>query len=158
MDNIPEDIILSIVSFLKAKDVYSTCLLSKKIFEIFTSESIWSDLGQRDYPFLEIKSLRDYVKKNPMYVYEQELQKYIGDSEWAKKWIGKKKINYNGVNEHRYKAYVESIGKDIIRVKHYRALKERFPNAEMDWKIGINIIIDDLLTRTENEEKELKSI
>jgi hypothetical protein len=128
------------------------------MFEIFIDEPVWSAIGKRDCPFLEIKSLRDYVKKNPMYVYEEELQKYIGNSEWAKKWIGKKKINYNGLTDHRYKAYVESIGKDIIRVDHYRALKQRFPKAEMDWKIGINIIIDDLLTRTEEDEKELKSI
>lgn len=158
MEELPEDIILVIISYIGAEDIYSVSLGSKKMSKIFSSNSCWTELGKRDHPFLGITSREEYKGKNPMHVSRKDLDNYISQSEWAMDWLNKKRINPNGVEDHRYRACVESIGADIIRITNYKSLKKIFPNAEMDWKIGINIIVDDLLTRTEETEKELKSI
>ena len=93
----------------------------------------------------------------PMCVSMREVEQNIEENVWAQKWLSRKVINSNGKEDHRIRAYIVSIISDLVRVKHYRYLKERFPFREMDWKIGINVIINDLLTRTEEEEKELNN-
>lgn len=158
MDNLIEDTIIPVVLFLQSIDIYSLYLVSKRTYKMFSTDFVWTELGKRDYPILGIKNGEEYITKNPMFVGKKELEKYIENNSWAKVWISKVQINANGVLDHRFQAYVESIGSDIIRVEHYNMLRNKFPNGDMDWKIGINIIIDNLLTRTEEESKELENI
>jgi hypothetical protein len=158
MEIIAEDILLVVISFSSISDIQNLSKTSKTLRNFCLSNSTWIDIANRDCPYLGVTSRQEYICKNPMYVSNEEIDKYISGSSWAQKWIAEKCINRNGKEEHRYKAYVTSIVTDIIRVEHYNALKAKFPQRKMDWKIGINIIVDDLIARTEEEEKELREI
>ena len=158
MNNIPNELLINITYYCDWRALLQLLKVSKWTNSICTKNTLWTKIGQRDHPLLDIYSLVSYVYNNPMCVTSDELEYYIQGNLWAQTWINKKKINYNGVYEHRYPVYVRSIVRKIIRVEKWKRLKDRHPEQPQDWKISVNIIIEDLLKKSEDENKELSTL
>ena len=155
---LPTDLMLYIVSFCDYKTIIILSKTTKKSNTICKQHSLWVNIGKRDHPLLQIQNKNEYFYKNPMFIFNDQIETYINESEWAQLWINKQKTNQNGVLEHRYPGYVRSIIKTMIQVEKWKQLKNKNRNTCEDWKIAVNLIIDDLLSKSEEENKEMKSL
>ncbi len=158
MDFLITDLIVIIFLYCDTQTLFTISKTNKTIRNICNSNILWTLLGKRDHPLLEIHSRSDYIYKNPMFVHKAHILDYIRGNTWATNWLLKKKKNQNGVDEHRYKAYVFSIVECMIRVEKWKQIKKYYGQSQTDdWKIGVNILINELLENSENENKELYS-
>ena len=145
-----------ICSFLEIKDIYNLEITSKTIKNLYTTD-FWKFLGENQNIEGNICCKYDYeINSNPLIVKESELFDSINENEWCKKWNYKKRINRNGTEDHIYKAYVKSIMKLMIQVKKHRLFfKNLQEKKSQDWKISVNIQINDLLKQSEKYRDEI---
>jgi hypothetical protein len=149
---------LIICSFLNIEELYNFEMLNIFFYTFLKSQKVWNFISkQQNFP-VEIFSKKEYeIFSNPLIVKEQELYYSIIENNWAKKWYEIKKINKNGVEDHIYKSYIKSIMKLMIQVKNNRFLYNCLKDKKCtDWKISLNIQIEDLLKKSELYKNDLE--
>lgn len=151
-----EDLFVEIVLFLSFDDIIKLKYINKHFNNLMSKNYIWKMIGRRDKPYLNINNEIDYVFKSPFYVFDQEIKNYIQNDSWASKKIEIKRINSNGFTDHRIKAYVESMVKNMIIVQKLRELNR--PDMCLDWKISLTKTIESYLDLIEKENDELELI
>jgi hypothetical protein len=94
MNKIPNELLINITCYCDCRTILQLSKLSKWTSSICKKNIVWSKIGDRDHPLLNIDSLTSYIYSNPMYVASDEIEYYIQGNLWAQTWINKKKINY----------------------------------------------------------------
>lgn len=152
--NLCTDTFLKIVEFLSVKDAINLCLTKKEYSSFIHSKYFWIVLGRRDYPVFHIENRKDYQEANPLLVLDEDLEKEMKTNKWVLSTLYKKR---NERINHLVEAYVKSIIKNMLIVKKYRVLYDRYKNVmNVDWRMSINWMIDQYLKESEKEEKELE--
>lgn len=155
MNFLNNDVIINIVSFVSYDDVKNLRKVNRYFKNIFLNDYVWVILGRRDKLYLEIETEFDYRFNSPFYVCDKEIKNYIQTDSWASRKINTKRINRNGLKDHRINAFIESIVRNIIIIDKLRKMKRS--DMCLDWKISLTKTIEEYsdVIEKENDEMEL---
>lgn len=149
MEQLCIDVIGTIASFCSIPDIKNASQVNREWNKIFSNNEVWIDLGQRDHPLLHITNKYTYNTSHPMVT---DLQ----TNDWAKKWLKTHIINRNGKKDEMVASYVHSIMTTMLQVERLTSLFDKHKDTQpIDWRISINIKIDELLSYSEEEEKDM---
>lgn len=154
MEMLYSDLFFKISSFCTISDWINFLLSSKRKIN---NNYIWIMFGYRDHPFLNIKSKEDFLKL-PLYISDEDVKNAIINNHWSKNTYNIQIMNRNNVIDHRIQNYVYSIMKTMKQVEKLKFFLQSNLDKEFDWKISLNMKIEELLQFSEEERGELNFI
>jgi hypothetical protein len=150
--NICSDTFNIIFSFLGIGDLNILVKINKCFYNC---EKIWKQLGERQFPLLQIKNRTDWILKNPFYVSEGEIVDKIYRFPFLYKGYIYNRKNRNDKTDHIPRYIAMSISRDMIIVEKLRNFRGVF--SDTNERICIDILINDYLERSETEAEDLKT-
>jgi len=153
MERICQDCFTIIFEFLTDKELVTIENTHKDIVTDYS----WKVIGLRDHPKLNIQNKIDYYCKNPLFVSETRLINDIQENPWSKQLYDMKVVNRNNKEDHLYKAYIRDIMKCMAKVHNLREFYKEYRKTETtQWGMAVQILIDDILTQSEESANDMK--